>query len=158
MDCSWLQGNQACNGGLMNNAFKYVKIHGITTEDKYPYKAKDQVCKTTIGDFKISSFKNVPPKSSGALANACATQPISIAIEADEIMDYQGGIFDDTSCGDQLDHGVLLVGYSTTYWIVKNSWGPDWGEKGFIRFSRTAVPDRKGGICGLLEQASFPVL
>ena len=156
VDCSRFYGNQGCNGGLMNDAFKYVKDHGITTEDQYPYKAVDQICKMKTGSFKIKSFSNVPTKSSPALASAVTTQPISIGIEADEIMQYTGGIFSDTSCGTKIDHGVLLVGFTADAWIVKNSWGPKWGDKGFIYFSKTAVPDKKGGICGILLQASFP--
>lgn len=158
VDCSKDYDNDGCQGGLMTNAFKYVKDNGITTEQKYPYVGFNQKCKTSLGDFKITGFKNVPPKSSPALANACDTQPISIAIEADEIQDYTEGIFDDPDCGDQLDHGVLLVGYTDTYWIVKNSWGILWGEDGYIRFSRKAIPDKDGGICGILMMASYPLL
>lgn len=156
VDCSTKYGNDGCDGGLMNYAFKYVVDNGITTEEKYPYKGVDQKCASRAGDYKISGFSNVPVKSSQALASACDTQPISVAIEADEIMDYTSGIFDDRSCGDQLDHGVLLVGYTSDYWIVKNSWSDTWGEKGYIRFSRTAIPDKKGGMCGILTAASFP--
>ncbi len=156
VDCSTKYGNDGCDGGLMNYAFQYVKDNGITTEDQYPYKAVDQSCKSKTGVYKVKGFKNVPAKSSPALASACDTQPVSVAIEADEIMDYDSGIFDDRSCGDQLDHGVLLVGYTATYWTVKNSWGTGWGEDGYIRFSRSAIPDKKGGICGILEAASYP--
>lgn len=158
VDCSSSFGNDGCNGGLMENAFKYIHKNGITTDDKYPYTARDQSCKTKVGVFKVAGYKNVPEKSSGALAAAIAIQPISIAIEADEIMTYSSGVFDDTSCGRSLDHGVLLVGYTADSWIVKNSWGPSWGEKGFIRFSKKAVPDTKGGICGILMDASFPTV
>lgn len=156
VDCSTKYGNEGCNGGLMNQAFQFVIDNGIETEAEYPYKARDQICKSKVGEFKIKKFANVPPKSSGALAAACDKQPISVAIEADEIMNYKTGIFADKKCGDQLDHGVLLVGYNSEAWIVKNSWGSSWGEQGYIRMSRTAIPDSKGGICGILSQASFP--
>lgn len=156
VDCSSKYGNEGCNGGLMNQAFQFVIDHGIETEDQYPYKARDQTCKSKVGDFKIAHFVNVPEKSSGALAAACDKQPVSVAIEADEIMDYDSGIFSDTGCGDELDHGVLLVGYTSTYWIVKNSWGVSWGENGYIRMSRSAIPDSKGGICGILTASSYP--
>lgn len=158
VDCSGSFGNEGCNGGLMEDAFKYVSKNGITTEDKYPYKARDQTCKTKIGEYKIKGFKNVPEKSSAALAHAVEQQPIAISIEADEIMEYSAGIFDDTSCGRSLDHGVLLVGYTAEAWIVKNSWSASWGEKGYIRFSRKAVPDSKGGICGILLDNSYPTV
>lgn len=158
VDCSRKYGNDGCDGGLMNQAFQFVIDNGIETEAQYPYKARDQICKSKVGDFKVNHFVNVPPKSSGALAAACDKQPISVAIEADEIMDYKGGIFADKKCGDSLDHGVLLVGYTSDYWIVKNSWGVSWGEQGYIRMSRSAIPDSKGGICGILTAASYPTM
>ena len=156
VDCSSKYGNEGCNGGLMNQAFDYVIANGIETEAMYPYTARDGKCASKTGVYKIKSYKNVPTKSSTALASACDTQPVSVAIEADEIMDYTGGIFSDTSCGSNLDHGVLLVGYTANAWIVKNSWGTSWGEAGYIRMSRTALPDKKGGICGILMASSYP--
>lgn len=158
VDCSSSYGNEGCNGGLMESAFQYIQANGITTEDEYPYKARDQTCKTKVGVYKVKGYKNVPEKSSAALANAVDQQPIAIAIEADEIMEYDSGVFDDTSCGRALDHGVLLVGYTADAWIVKNSWSKSWGEDGYIRFSRKAVPDKQGGICGLLMDASYPTV
>ena len=75
---------------------------------------------------------------------AVAHQPVSVAIEADqrEFQLYQGGVFD-APCGTALDHGVLVTGYGTDedgkdYWIVKNSWGPLWGDQGFIKLARWA--------------------
>ncbi len=79
---------------------------------------------------------------SRVLLQAAANQPVSVAIEADqrEFQLYQGGVFD-APCGTALDHGVLLTGFGTDedgqdYWIVKNSWGPLWGDQGFIKLAR----------------------
>lgn len=155
-DCSWAQGNQGCNGGLMQQAFTYVTKNGVATEASYPYVAHDQVCKSKSGSFHIKSYKNVPHRSSSALSHACDTQPISISIHADTITKYTGGVYNNPACGSQLDHGVLLTGYDSSVWHVKNSWGTSWGEQGYIRFSRTAVPDKLGGICGILLDASYP--
>merc|ERR1711976_540044 len=92
--------------------------------------------------------------------SAVAQQPVSIAIEADKpvFQLYHGGVLT-TDCGVQLDHGVLVVGYGTEngndYCTVKNSWGPTWGENGFIRLAR----GKKGpGECGLETQPSYPVV
>ena len=68
VDCSGKYGNMACNGGLMDNAFKFVKDNGIVHEDEYPYKAVKQTCKQATGDFKISGFTDI--KDCNALAVA----------------------------------------------------------------------------------------
>jgi KDEL-tailed cysteine endopeptidase len=158
VDCSTSYGNEGCNGGLMQDAFKYVVVNGITTEANYPYIAQDQKCKSKAGVFKIKAYKNVPHKSSAALATACDTQPISVSIDATNIIHYSSGVFDNKNCGTQLNHGVLLAGYDAAVWKVKNSWSTKWGENGYIRFSRTANSDAQGGICGILLDASYPTL
>merc|ERR1711907_730229 len=99
-------------------------------------------------------------KDETSLQAAVSKQPVSVAIEADKsaFQLYRGGVLDNSACGTQLDHGVLLVGYGTDgkdYWKVKNSWGATWGESGYIRLQRG-----KGGAgeCGLLQSASYPVV
>jgi C1A family cysteine protease len=158
VDCSRLYGNQGCNGGLMQFAFRYAIVNGITFEENYPYKAVDQKCLSKAHDFKIDWYKNVPHKSSGALIHALETQPISVSIDAEKIISYQSGVFSDKTCYSELNHGVLLVAFDDDVWRVKNSWSTKWGEQGYIRFSRSAVPDTDGGICGILLDASYPTV
>jgi len=92
------------------------------------------------------------------LRAAVSNQPVSIAIEADQnaFQGYGGGVLNDASCGTQLDHGVLIVGFgndgSQDYWIVKNSWGASWGESGYIRIADVAGQ----GICGINMAAVYP--
>jgi len=164
VDCSTKEGNQGCNGGLMDLAFKYVESHKLETESDYPYKAVDGKCK--VDESKavvgITGFKDVTPKSPAQLQAAVAQQPVSVAIEADTevFQSYSQGIISSTGCGTSLDHGVLVVGYGSEsgkdYWILKNSWGEDWGEKGFFRILRESKSGP--GICGLQLQASYPTI
>eukprot|EP01017_Pseudomicrothorax_dubius_P024561 TRINITY_DN2609_c0_g1_i2.p1 TRINITY_DN2609_c0_g1~~TRINITY_DN2609_c0_g1_i2.p1 ORF type:complete len:403 (+),score=116.29 TRINITY_DN2609_c0_g1_i2:112-1209(+) len=162
VDCSGSYDNQGCNGGLMDSAFQYVIDNGIEQESDYPYKAQDQRCKadSSKSDRTLKGFADVPQNNQDQLAAAIAQQPVSVAIEADRMVFqfYSGGILDSKACGTSLDHGVLAVGYGDEsgkqYFIVKNSWGPSWGEKGYVRIARTSGAGP--GICGIAEMASYP--
>ena len=145
VDCSGSYGNQACNGGLMDNAFKYVIAKGIVHESEYGYKAVKQACSKDGGAFKISSFTDIT--NCNDLANAVVGRPVSVAVDATNWSKYSSGVF--TNCATRLNHGVLLVGSSDQSWKIKNSWGTSWGEKGFIRLAR-------GNTCGICNMASFP--
>jgi len=159
VDCSGTEGNQGCNGGLMDYAFQYViKNKGIGSEASYKYTARDGTCKKVASVSTIKSFTDVDSGDEAALLIAVNKQPISIAIEADQacFQFYHSGVLDDASCGTNLDHGVLLAGYDTDagtgkdYWLVKNSWGASWGDKGYIKFVRGKNQ------CGLTLAASYP--
>lgn len=146
VDCSGSYGNNACNGGLMDNAFKYVKAHGIVHEDEYKYTAKKGSCVTNSGPFKISGFTDI--SNCNTLASAISGRPISVAVDATNWSHYTSGVFN--NCATKLNHGVLLVGVSTDgTWKVKNSWGTSWGESGFIRV-------KAGNTCGICNVASYP--
>ena len=160
VDCSSGEGNQGCNGGLMDLAFQYAEKNSIDTESQYPYKGRDGTCAAVEGVAKVNSFTDVTPKSPSALMAAVAEGPVSIAIDAGGLamQFYFGGIIKHF-CGTSLDHGVLLVGYGSSkgedYWLVKNSWGAGWGEKGFFRIYRDAK-EGQAGVCGLQLQPSYP--
>jgi len=162
VDCSGAYGNEGCNGGLMDDAFKYIIANGgLDTESDYAYTARDGVCnkaKAAIHAASIKSFADVPANQEAQLIAAVAKTPVSVAIEADQsgFQFYKSGVFAGP-CGTQLDHGVLAVGYDTTattpYWIVKNSWGTSWGDQGYIMMAQG-----KGahGLCGINMMASYP--
>jgi len=165
MDCSWKFGNMGCNGGLMDNAFKYlIKAGGDDTEASYPYTAKSShLCgfnKSTIG-ASISNFVDVPSQDEAALKEAVATVgPVSVAIDASSILFqlYHSGVYNNFLCSStRLDHGVLAVGYGVedgvNYWIVKNSWGKSWGMDGYIWMSKD-----KNNQCGIATAASYPIV
>lgn len=168
MDCSSNYGNNGCNGGLMDDAFKYVMKNSLCTEQSYPYKATDNSCTPNDceGVVKLSGYKDVTPNNEQALLQSLTQQPISIAIEADKyaFQFYKSGVFDGT-CGTNLDHGVLLVGWGEVenndngvikYWKVKNSWGPTWGDNGYILLARDIVDNR--GQCGIAMTPSYPII
>jgi len=158
VDCAGAEGNQGCNGGLMDNGFEYIiKNGGIGSESSYSYTAKDGTCKKVTSVSQISGYKDVAQGSESDLMSAVNKGPVSIAIEADQsgFQFYSGGVFSG-SCGKQLDHGVLLVGYGTDsgkdYWRVKNSWGASWGDSGYINLVRGQDQ------CGLADAASYPTV
>lgn len=159
MDCSTSFGNMGCNGGLMDDAFKYVvSAGGLESEADYPYQAADGTCTADKSKFaaSISGYKDVTPNSMDQLMAAVAKQPVSIAVEANQLswQFYFGGVID-FDCGTELDHGVLLVGYGThsdkPVWKVKNSWGASWGNEGYLWIERST-----SDYCGVMKQPSFP--
>ena len=166
VDCSTAEGNQGCNGGLMDYAFEYIiKNKGITTEEAYPYTATGPNTCEAAGKpvaATISKYVDVPVNSETALMTAIAQQPVSVAVEADQsvFQFYSGGVMD-SACGPQLDHGVLAVGYGTEggkdYYKVKNSWGATWGDKGYILLARGAKFNPSGQ-CGIQMAASYPIV
>ena len=149
--------SNGCNGGLMTNAFQYVMAHGLCTEEDYPYHAKDEDCKDDKCESAISikGYEEVPSYDGAALKQAVSKAPVSVAVEADSAVFqmYKTGVVDSTACGTSLNHGVLAVGYTADYWIVKNSWGPNWGDKGYIKI---AYKESGAGICGINQAASYP--
>ena len=137
VDCDHL-GDQGCNGGLMQTAFKYIQGAGIESDGSYPYRARGQTCayKKTSVIATVSDIHCYEGVSNAQLQSYLASVgPLSIAVDADAFQMYDSGVLDCT--GSQLDHGVLLVGFTADTWIIKNSWGKNWGEQGFVRVKNT---------------------
>ena len=153
----------------MDDAFEYVeKSGGLCSESEYPYTGRDGTCKArscgTTYD-PITRYEDVESDNEEALKAALFKNgPISIAIEANQraFQFYYSGVFD-RRCGNNLDHGVLLVGYGhdeeqgMDYWNIKNSWGDSWGDNGYIRICRNCHKNGNDGECGILMAPSYPV-
>ncbi|KQK03509.1 thiol protease SEN102 [Brachypodium distachyon] len=165
VDCD-TKTNAGCDGGLMDDAFSYIAKHGgVAAEKSYPYRARQSSScnskKAAAAVVSIDGYEDVPRNDETALKKAVAAQPVAVAIEAggSHFQFYSEGVFAG-KCGTELDHGVAAVGYGVTvdgtkYWIVKNSWGEEWGEKGYIRMKRDVAD--KEGLCGIAMEASYPV-
>jgi len=161
VDCSTAQGNQGCDGGLMTQAMDYIiSNHGIDTENSYPYTAQDGTChyKSNSVGSTLQAYTNVQQGSESDLLNSVAKAPTSIAIDASQpsFQMYSSGVYIEPDCSStQLDHGVLAVGWGSQggqdYWIVKNSWGSDWGMSGYILMARN-----KNNQCGVATMATLP--
>ena len=166
VDCAKAQGNEGCNGGMPDWAFEYAKTTGIETESQYAYTGRDGKCSANKDGVKVVSYADVKKNSPSQLKAAVAQGPVSIGLDGAGLAFqlYFGGIVR-FACGTSLDHGVLIAGYGssnsmifgkTDYWIVKNSWGGSWGEKGYLRIKNN---NKEGemGICGINQAASYPI-
>lgn len=149
--------DQGCNGGTMEDAFDYVRAHGMCTDASNPYTiGRKGNCSCPRVVF-VDDFARVAP-SQHDLTAALVKTPISVSIEADQrvFQFYKSGVLEAQHCGKELNHGVLLTGYGFDYanglgyWRVKNSWGKGWGEGGYVRLARDE------NTCGILNDASYP--
>jgi C1A family cysteine protease len=172
VDCSQSEGNQGCDGGLMDYGFQYIiNNKGISSESDYPYTSVANTCvnnKTINLVSRITRFIEIPINSESELMNAVSQQPVSVAIEVDQsiFQFYSSGVLT-AKCGNNLgsgpvpDHSVLAVGYGSMnnqdYWIVKNSWGVDWGMNGYVLLGRGPQYGTRGQ-CGIQMDPSYPVI
>jgi len=162
VDCSWNEGNGACDGGLDYQAYHYIMKYGLASTDQYgAYQGIDGKCHDTEIKGKalanITKYHNVNTVED--LRKAIAfVGPISVSIDASHpsLSFYSHGVYEDPDCGNKpenLDHSVLAVGYGTLrgepYWLIKNSWSTYWGNDGYVLISQ------KDNMCGVATQATY---
>ena len=145
-----------CSGGFSSYAMEWVAKKGIILEKLYPYHGRDERCKIPKNAtlYKVNKgIECVTQKDADQMRASVVIQPTTLAVEADESawQFYSNGIVK-SGCGAELDHNVLLVGFDDTegYWKVKNSWGADWGEAGYIRIA-IGSENNGYGLCGVLR-------
>ncbi|XP_075463665.1 cathepsin S-like isoform X2 [Ascaphus truei] len=163
VDCSSNYSTYGCNGGFMTNAFQYIIDNkGIDSDSSYPYQGKADTCHYNSSGkaATCSKYRWIVPRTEQALQAALANVgPVSVAIDASypTFSFYKSGIYNYASCSEKVNHAVLAVGYGSLngqdYWILKNSWGVTYGEKGYIRIARN-----QGNLCGVASYASYPQL
>ena len=157
MDCSAPESD-GCDGGLMEDVYyhSYWNPIGPATFDEWT--GKDGQCKVRrshphvrVHSYESMSSENNDPVEAHLAHNVYHYGPIPIAIDASSNVfeNYHSGIVKEEHCGTEVDHAVLVVGYTPTYWIVKNSWGQSWGEDGYVRI------ERGKNACGIDTYASF---
>lgn len=158
VDCStW---NNGCGGGNFDLAFDYQKKNGAMTEADYPYTAADGTCafdSAKVANHHVTGYNDVTPYDAAQLKAHIARGPVSIAIQANQyaFQSYSSGVLaNDGSCGEQLDHAVLAIGYGheagKDFILVRNSWASTWGDNGLIKLEVNS----DSCACGCVDQPS----
>ncbi|KAJ9183741.1 hypothetical protein P3X46_007553 [Hevea brasiliensis] len=164
VDCAGAFNNFGCNGGLPSQAFQYIKYNGgLETEEAYPYTGKDDTCKFSSENVgvRVLDSVNITLGAEDELKHAVAfVRPVSVAFEVvSGFRFYKDGVYTSDTCGKtpmDVNHAVLAVGYGVEngvpYWLIKNSWGDDWGDNGYFKM------EFGKNMCGVATCASYPVV
>lgn len=165
LSCSYEddEDRNGCNGGWYMDGWEYTRTYGrLAYAADEPYLGIDMHCDPDINDkpngikgFKVTDWERVPKGDDAALALFSSKHVIAVAVESLGLFFYSNGIFRDEYCETPaaVDHAVTLVGYDTQTWVVKNSWGEGWGERGYVRMARD-LPSH----CGIADYAYFPIV
>ncbi len=155
VDCVKTPDTNGCQGGTPTDAYAYMQVNGTVYSKDYPYTAKDQKCmKEKIPSIlRIKNHTLIPSGLNSRMERMILVRPLSVGIcvSSTVFMKYKSGIITQGCFVDEYNHIVSIVGAGTEkdtpYWIVRNSWGPTWGEKGYVRIARSA--DGPVGVCGI---------
>ncbi|XP_073996147.1 cathepsin F-like isoform X3 [Rhodnius prolixus] len=166
VDCDTF--DKGCLGGDFDTAYRAIEfIGGLETETDYPYKGWSDRCHFNKSEIKvsISGAYNVSHDEEDIAKYLVANGPISVAVNANAMQFYMGGVSHPLKflCSpNNLDHAVLIVGYGVhrtrfthknlPYWLIKNSWGTRWGNKGYYMLYKG------DGSCGVNQMPTTAVL
>lgn len=138
IDCTIPFGNFACKGGYVSNSLDFIKQNGIGTENSYRYIGIPGYCKNVTSFGGIKGY--ILLQNEVQIMTALNSQPVILSFEYNmDLQHYSGGIYKNRfGCGQNLNHFGVGVGYvyetqNNSYWIVKNSFGTLWGERGYLR-------------------------
>lgn len=176
MDCNFLP-NLGCLGGRRQFSFDYAVLNGLTTSDKYPYMNKQGEClyeKDRDMVFQINTFKAYEEPSNADIEKLVCQGVVSVSFRINDcIKNYKSGIIFDganSTCGCSrvggTNHAVAIVGFGEDplnaecqkYWLVKNSWGTDWGEGGYFRVCREDDKDLPYGTCNIKSEPMIALM
>lgn len=131
-------GTGGCQGAIAELAFNLTAQVGIPLERDLPYQGRNGQCGSYPAAVTCDGYHQLAANDPDELETALATVgPVSVSVAASWGR-YAGGVYSggcqSRSCS--INHAVLAVGYDTDYWLIRNSWGSSWGERGYIRLSR----------------------
>jgi len=163
VDCD--KNSNACKGGSVSSALSYVAANGIELESDYPVTGGQGKCQyhEKKANFVSSGYQFLTPNDTDQLKLAVIKMPISVMVEADQdiFRFYSSGVIY-WNCGPFINHSVLIVGYQKMgvleAFIVKNSWGNDWGDSGYVYISTNQKLNDGCGVCGILKQPIIPLM
>lgn len=179
-------GTGGCDGATPELAFDWARDHGVGLIEHEPYRAETFCPEKRSAAVKISGFVRIPENKAHRVLEALVTAgPLAVAADATMWMSYSSGVFDECPKNPVVDHAILLMGYGKVhngkaYWKIRNSWGSDFGENGYIRLRRHAphgkepcgwdYDPQKGvgckggpsklwvcGECGIISDVAYPV-
>lgn len=164
VDCAGDYESWGCEGGIKYRVYDYVKDKGgLSSSNDYPLEGVQLQCKRTKLSqipIQLKSYVEVPPNDEDVLKYAVTkVGPIAVSIDINQesFMRYSAGIYDEPNCTTNTNHAALLVGYGVEggkdFWILKNSYGSNWGESGYIRIARNS-----DNLCGIATEAIYPLL
>jgi len=158
VDCT-TSFNHGCSGGQVGGTFPYIQRNGLESEANYPYKAANGKCAFDSRKVvtKIRTYTSIKNNERNLHEAVGTVGPVSVTIDASHFGSYKSGVFFDSKCSTtNLNHAVLVVGYGSErgrdYWLIKNSWGSGWGERGYLKLLRGS------NACGVAVDDVYPTV